>query len=472
MSSRILCAVLGAALLAPLPLLAQEEAAVIPTGDQCTYPVDLLWHREPKDAPATMGVSVVNKASGQQVPGLNASHFAVAWDNQQAPNDESFQVQQSANAFKLVEPTDSEGAAEPQGVDPVNYDVYFAVDLTASMAEELAAGSSDKKSSKLRWALRLIVNFIQPDKQGSSLFDSKDRVYISGFTDKVEAEFMSSTTAERKKIREALAKINEFAPKSDAAALYASMLHNLSNIESRGDQYKDASKKREAVLIVITDSFNGMDLESRRALRGCDQNDPLADEVGKAILKAQQATNNGLKMYLLALGEEGETKRYSLTEPANRRCRIAETQAEVVDGRAFRALGERGLTRGGYRASTNPAELGGFVRSQFEALKSAYEITYQGPEGVSSPRSFMVQVKLGDAVCADEERLQSNIIPQARATDIATSPGEFALFLAGLILAMFFLPRSMTNLTTLGGGGGAPKKRKKAPAKKKRRKKG
>ena len=471
MTPRFLCAALSVLLMAPLPALSQDAPA-LPTGDQCTYPVDLLWHREPKDAPATMGVSVINKSSGQQVPGLNAEHFTVSWDGQEAPKDESFQVQQSANAFKLVEPAEGAGEATPQGVDPVNYDVYFAVDLTESMAEELDAGGSAKKSSKLRWALRLIVNFIQPDKQGSSLFDSKDRVYISGFTDRVEADFMSSTTAERKKIREALAKINEFAPRADSAALYASMLHNLSNIEARGDQYKDASKKREAVLIVITDSFNGMDLESRRALKGCDQNDELADTVGKAILSAQQATNNGLKMYLLALGEEGETQRYSLTEPSHRRCRIGATQAEVVDGRAFRALGERGLTRGGYRASKNPADLGGFVRSQFEALKSAYEIAYTGPADVSKPRAFSVQVKLGDAVCVDEERLQSNIIPQARATDVATSASEVALFLAGLILAAFFLPRSLTNLTTLGGGAAPPKKRKKAPAKKRRRKKG
>ncbi len=458
-------------LLVAAPAAAQEgEAAeAVPVGDACKYPVDLLWHREPEEPPWSMGVSVINKSSGQQVPGLNIEHFAILVDDKQSDPSDGFAVRQSANAFQLMEPT--EGEASTAGVDPVNYDVYFAVDLTASMAEDLAIEGKAKSATKLRFALGLIQSFVKPDKSGRTLFDTNDRVFISGFTDRVEAGFMTSTTAARKKISEALLKINEFTPTGDNAALYASIMHNLNAIKTTADQYKDAAKKREAVLIVLTDSFNGMDLNGSKALRYCRDNDPLTDDVRNALKETQDATNQALKVYLLALGAEGEAKRYSLTEPAHRYCRITKTQPFTVDGRSFRAIGDRGLTRGGYLASTNPGQLGKFVRSQFEALKSAYEVTYKAPEGVTRPRSWAVRVKIGDDVCEDSERIQSNIIPVARATDVETTPGEVALFLAGLMIAFFFLPRTLVNLSNLGGGGEPkPKKKAKKKKKKKRRK--
>ncbi len=450
--------------LASAPASGQDTAAPTPapTGEACRFPVELLWHREPAAPPWAMGVSVINKSSGQQVPGLNTEHFSLQIDDKPVAVGEGFAVRQSANAFQLVEPAPGEEAVT--GVDPVNYDVYFAVDLTASMAEDLAIEGKAKSASKLRFALGLIQSFVKPDKSGGTLFDTNDRVFISGFTDRVEAGFMSSTTAARKKISEALLKINEFTPTGDNAALYASILHNLNAIKSTADQYKDAAKRREAVLIVITDSFNGMDLTGGKSLRSCGQNDALTDEVRAALKETQDATNQALKVYLLALGAEGETSRYSLTEPAHKYCKIADTQTETVDGRSFRAIGDVGLTRGGYLASTNPGLLGKFVRSQFEALKSAYEVTYTPPAGVTRPRSWAVRVSLGDDVCEDSERVQSNIIPVARATDVETTPGEVALFLAGLMIAFFFLPRTLVNLSTLGGGG-----KKQAPAKKKKR---
>ena len=466
----VIGAIAASLMLMPTSATAQEgeAAAAVPTGEACRYPVELLWHREPEEPPWAMGVSVINKSSGQQVPGLNIEHFAVLVDDKQSDPNDGFAVRQSANAFQLVEPT--EGAAATGGVDPVNYDVYFAVDLTASMADELAIEGKAKSATKLRFALGLIQSFVKPDKSGSTLFDTNDRVFISGFTDRVEAGFMSSTTAVRKKISEALLKINEFTPAGDNAALYASILHNLNAIRSTADQYKDAAKRREAVLIVLTDSFNGMNLTGSKALRYCRQNDPLTDEVRAALKETQDATNQALKVYLLALGTEAEPKRYSLTEPAHKYCKITTVQKDTVDGRALRAIGERGLTRGGYLASTNPGKLGKFVRSQFEGLKSAYEVTYKPPEGVSRPRAWAVHVKIGEDVCEDSERVQSNIIPVARATDVETTPGEVALFLAGLMIAFFFLPRTLVNLSNLGGGSRPPPPKKKKKTRKKRKK--
>lgn len=455
-------------LLLPALALAQDTPPV-PTGDACTWPAELLWHNEPEEGPWSMGVSVLNKNSGQQVPGLTTEHFGVFVDDVAASRTEGFEVRQSKGAFELATPTD-ESAAAPLDVDPVNYDVYFAVDLTASMAEELDVGGS-KKASKLRWSLSLINSLVQPDKAGNSLFDDNDRVYISGFTDQVQAGFMTATTAERAKIREALLGINEFVPGGEMAALYSSINHNLTNIKAQAAQYRDPARRREAVLIVITDSFNGIDVATGKPLKGCNDNAPLTDELRQLLLETQEATNKSLKLYLLGLGSEAATEKYSLTGESDRRCRIATEQAATLDAYSLRALGDRSLSRGGYKASLKPAVLGQFVRRQFEALKTAYEVRYIPPEGSKRPRAFGVQVKIGDQVCQDVDVLQTKIIPQATAEGVKTSPAEVGLFLAGLILALFFLPRSMVNLGNLGSSSSspAPKKTKGRKGKRRRR---
>ena len=443
-----------------------------PRGDACTYPVDLMWHREPKDGDWQMGVSVLNKANGQQVPGLNSEHFAIALDETAVSSDPgNLKVRQSKNAFDLM--SSEAGAAPAAGaVDPVSYDVYFAVDMTESMGQVLEL--QGKKRTQLSWTLSLVNGLVQPDKAGNALFDEKDRVYISGFTSKLETGFMESTTADRTKIRAALGKINEMTPSGADAALYASLLHNLSNIKSQAAEYKDPAKKRQAVLIVVTDSFNGFDLSAKRRLRGCSENDPLTDQVRQAVLDTQTAVGDNLKLYLLGLGKEGETDSYKLGQPAGRKCRIADAQKQVLDGRSLRAIGDPGLTHGGYVASANPVELAAYVKSQFEGLKNAYELAYAPPEGALRPRTFKVRVTLGEHVCEDVAEIETTIIPQARAADLATSPGEVALFLASLIVVLFFLPRTFSNLATLGGSGGQAAKKpaksskgKKKPGKKK-----
>lgn len=450
------------------PKEGQTPAALGPTGDACAYPVSLLWHREPKDGAWQMGVSVLNKGSGQQVPGLGAANIQVLLDDQPVPQGEGFAVQQSANTFLMV-PTADGVAAPGLGADPLAYDVYFSVDVTESMGTMLDVQGS-KPASKLTWALKVIQSLVSPSRDGRSpLFDEDDRVYISGFSGKLETGFMDSTSADRAKITRALATINEFQPVGTTAALYASILHNLANITAQADEYRDPAKKREAVLIVITDSFNGIDVDGKRALRNCDKNDPLTDRVQQAILDTQQATGGNLKVYLLGMGAESDQQYYSLTAPPDRRCRIAAVEAQTLDGRALRAIGNPAITRGGYVASTNPSVLATFVKAQFEALKSAYEVTFAPPAGTGKPRSFKVAVTIGEDVCVDEDVISSSIIPQAT-SDVDTSPMEVALFLAGLVIALLFVPRSLVNLANLGGGGSAPQKARPGKGKKKRRK--
>jgi hypothetical protein len=444
------------------------SADQIPVGPACTYPIDLLWHREPKDASWQMGVSVINKTSGQQVPGLADRNFQILLDGALVPVDSNFTVQQSANTFAMI-PTEEGAPPTNMGVDPVNYDVYFSVDMTRSMGD-VPPIEGQKPRSKLTWALVLIQNLVQPSRDGkAALFDTNDRVYISGFTSKLETEFMGSTSTKRDMIRGALAKINEFQPTGDSAALYASILHTLASIRAQAGEYQKPDEKREAVVIIFTDSFNGMDLDGRRALRYCNKNDELTDQVQQAIIDTRQATGGNLKVFLLGLGQESEPKYYSLTDPPNRRCRINTVEAETLDGRAFAAIGNPELTRGGYLANGDPRVLLQFVKAQFEALKSAYEVTYVAPEGTSKPRSFKVAVTIGEHMCLDEDLLSSNIIPQAT-SDADTSATEMALFLAGLIIALFFVPRSLVNLANLGGGGSSePKSKPKKGKKKKRR---
>ena len=482
---RILLAVLAALLLAaPVPTLAQEPAAEpageataggtvaadqVPTGEACAWPIDLLWHREPKEGSWQMGVSVINKTSGQQVPGLTDRNFQVLLDGAPVPVDSNFEVNQSTNTFAKI-PTEDGEAAVNLGVDPVNYDVYFSVDMTASMGD-VPPIEDPKPRSKLTWALILIQNLIQQTRDGQApLFDTSDRIYISGFTSKLETGFMDSATPSRDKARGALAKINEFQPTGESAALYASILYALTSIRAQADQYQKTDEKREAVLIIFTDSFNGMDLDGHRALRYCNKNDPLTDQVQQAIIDTRQATGGNLKVFVLGLGKQEDQKYYSLKEPPHRRCRINTVEAQTLDGRAFTAIGHPELTRGGYLAHEDPHVLLQYIKAQFEALKSAYEVTYVAPEGTGKPRSFQVAVTIDQDICLDEDLISSNIIPQAT-SDADTSATEVALFLAGLIIALFFVPRSLVNLANLGGGGSSEPKKKPRKGKKKKRRK-
>lgn len=430
-----------ALLLLAAPARSEEPAAA--EQPACTYPVKLLWHQDTERGTHRMGVSVLN-TNGQQVPGLKAEHFTVTHKGTEVPHTEAFRVTQSKAAFVQIAGEGEE--AGPTGADPINYDVYFTVDLTSSMGDEIDVGG--KKGSKHSWAVKIVNALVRPNKKGSSLFDEQDRVYISGFTSHLQNAFMTSATAQRDRITEGLVKLNEFAPTDGEAALYEALLNTLRVVEASASQYSDPANRRQAVVIVITDSFNGMDPERQRKLRYCADNNAWNDQVRDALIRTREAVAENLKVYVLAMGQETDTKYYSLTEDSDRwRCRIGKTERETLDGRSFRAITD--VVTGGYYPSPDPRRLAHWLTAQFEALKNAYQVEYPIPETSPNPSTMSVTVTLGDDSCTDTLVERRSFVPHAVATEATTSSGEVAMLLASLILILFFLPRSLMNVATL-----------------------
>jgi hypothetical protein len=431
----------------------------------CKYPVELLWHRDGEAGTHKMGVSVRN-ANGQQVPGLGVEAFDVVHLGAAVGKADGFTVQQSKNAISQA-PSLAEGQPPPAAADPIQYDVYFAVDLSQSMGGNLV-GPQGKEATRLTWIARVIDVLVRPNKQGTfALFDQADRVYIAGFTNRVETAFMNGVTANRESITKGLQSLNEFTPASGPAAVYSALLHNLSKIQENSAEYSNPQQKREAVLILLTDSWNGIDPDRGRPIKGCGENDPFTDKVREQILKARDATAGNMKLYLLGLGKVGAAKDYSLDGPAGKKCRIAEAEAQVLDGRSFRAIADPRLATGGFYASEDPVDLAKWITAQFEALKSAYEVTYKVPAEAPAPGTWKVTVKVGEQSCSDAVEVRSSFVQHAAKRE-ETSPTEMALFVASTLLGLLFLPRSLGNLGTLGGSS----EPKAEPNAKKRKKKG
>jgi hypothetical protein len=304
------------------------------------------------------------------------------------------------------------------------------------------------------------------------LFDSNDEIYISGFTSKLEPGFMSDRSDDRKLVRDALSKVLGFKPQGKDAALYHAMDWNMEQIRNNAQSYT-GEERRQAVLIVVTDSFNGMTMDAGRRVRKCRENEALTEQMAQSVRETSEATGGNFKLYMLAVGNEGETKRYKLEGKLSSRCDIRSTQKKVVDARSFRAITsslQKG--RGDFVARTEPIALLKFVQDQFDNLRRAYEITYRLPEGVSNPKKFKVTVELGDESCSDELTGGSGLFSSK--TKSKHRPEEAALLLAALILAFFFIPRSLTNVFTVmkGNKGSKPRAapKKKGKARKKRRK--
>jgi hypothetical protein len=469
-----LAGLLASLILVPVAVLAQEEIEVKPevkTGADCKYPVDLLWHAELEDDDDRhkMAVSVRNP-NGQQVPGLTVDNFDVVHKGALVAKGDGFSVAQSKSAFSSAVAEEEEepekGAApRPTSVDPIAYDVYFNIDLTASMGDEL------KKYTKLMWVGKILAALVRPDKAGRyRLFDAQDRVYISGFTSKLQTGFMDSPTINRDKINQAVLDLQDFTPKDKRARLYGGILYSLDRIKDYAEEYSDPAKRRQAVLITLTDSFNGIDPNRGRKLRDCAQNDALNDQVRRAILETRKATNQNLKVYILGLGVTGDTDKYFVNDEPARRCRIAETEAQVLDARSLSLIGNRQLGGGGFFPNENPGLLMKWIVGEFEALKTAYEITYNVPDDSPEPGIYKVTVLVGNDACSHEVEERNSFVALAT-KKLDTSPGEMALFLASLMIALFFIPRSLSNLGNLRGGSSpAPKKKKKGKGKKKKRK--
>lgn len=468
-----------AALLLPSLAVAQDETAtevktevktpVVAAAD-CPYPVQVLWHADAaEEGLHRMGVSVTNQ-SGQQVPNLGADVFQIFHKGTEVEKNEAFKVSQSKNVLvQAAAADDEEGAAAAKALsaDPINYDVYFAVDLTRSMADE--AGGKPKKQI----VAEIIKALTVPDKSDQyALFDANDRVYIAGFTEKV-VQITEAPTAKRDKLIPALGTLAQYEVEGDYAAFYGAVLHNLSLITQAADQYKDPSKKRQAVLIAITDSFNGIDPASGRRLKYCRYNDEHNDTLRQGIIDTRTAVGEQFKMYVLGLGGIGEDDRYKLKEDHHRYCKIETSQKQFLDGKSLALIASPQITNGGgLNISENPAELARWLMGKFEALKTAYEITYAIPKQAADASLYRAAVTILETTCVGQLVEANQFIRQAT-KKADTSPSEMALFLGSLLLALLFLPRTFVNLGNLGGGEKkpAPKKKKKSATKKKRKKK-
>lgn len=424
----------------------------------CAFGVDLLWHSDSEPGHHKMGVSVTS-ANGQQIPGLTPEQFTVEHQGVSVDHNAGLRVAQSRNAHVGIVADPAQNAATL--ADPIAYDVYFAVDLTASMATPLK-DNQGREASRQSWLLKVVDLLVRPNKQGNyALFDQGDRVYIVGFTQDLQSSFLSGATANRETITRALVALNEFQPTGGPAALYKAMLHNLALVQNQAAQYSDPAQKRQAVLITLTDSWNGTDPQTGKVLKACTDNDPFTDQVRDAILKTRDATSGNLKVFVLGLGKVGAIGEYSLDGPAGKGCRIAETEAHVLDGRALGAIGDPQLGSGGFYPSEDPSSLVRGIAAQFEALKTAYELSYDVPANLKTPGAYKVSVRIGETTCSDSELQRTSFVHHAQQSEPAeTSAQEIALTLASALLLFFFAPRALENLGVSGGASAAPAPKK------------
>ena len=441
----------------------------VPDEDSCKFPTELLWHTESEGDSFRLGVSVLNE-NEQQMPGLKAADFKVFVDDQEVSRDsKDFTVQQSKSVFTAATDGDDATAGASLGVDPMHYDLYLAIDLTESMADTIEI----KGQSKARPKINFVANRIHELFAKEKLFDGNDRVYLSGFTSKLETSFMSETTADRKALANGLRGILKFTPQGTDAALFYAMDFNMKTIRDRAEFYSGNKERREAILVVVTDSFNGMTLNGSQRVSRCRDNRALTETIREAVRATNDATSGNFKLYMLAIGETGETKRYTHEGKLSSRCNIRSTQQQVVDARSFRAIAaDLHKGKGGFVGNPDPIRLLRVMQGQFENLRRAYEIAYTAPEGVSRPKKFRVAVDIGGETCSDEVTETAGFIRKAKAKG-ETKPQEVALLLATLIFLFFFIPRSITNLSTVLSGSGssgaaAPKKRGKKKKKKRK----
>ena len=460
--------VLVALLCLPAATLAQElSEQATESNKPCKYPTELLWHNERGDDRFRMGVSVLNE-NQQQVPNLKKEYFKVFLDDQQV-DPKVVEVEQSKSVFTEAASEGAPEASAKQGVDPVHYDLYFSFDLTASMADVIEL--KGKTFSKANIAADKIHKLFVKKK----LFGKDDRVYISGFTSQLQRDFMLDAegadlglSKNRETLRDGLLKVVTFDPQGSDAALYRAMDFNLKLIRDGAADYTGENERRQAVLIVITDSFNGLDIDTDGGrVKSCRNNKRLTDRVRESVLATSEATKGNFKLFLLALGERGETGTYKLNGKLSKKCKIRKAQQEVVDTRSFAAIASD-LQELVFVAHPNPLQVLGVLETQFEHLSQAYEISYKPPAGVSRPKKFRVEVEIGDYKCADETETASGFIRSAESTS-KHSPEEIAMLLGALIFSFFFIPRSLSNMLALlsGGSGGAARAE---PRKKRRRK--
>jgi hypothetical protein len=430
---------------APL-LLAQDGPTTEAVSDTCAHPVSILWNDEPRDGTGALAVSVTDPKTGQQIPQLPGDAFSLSIDNKGKIGATIVEVSQSRDALARL-------ANSPGGIrhtiesDPVSIDAFFAVDLSRSMeAPKPQQGGPARSNREIAVSL---IQRITDDKSnpGRSLLGRGDRILVSGFDDQLHTDLMRDLTGDSAAVRPALAALLEYSPRSENTALFAAIERNLTLIERLAPSYSEMKRRREAVLFVITDSFNGRDLQARRNLSRCSQNDALAGSLVERIEAVRRATDEGLRVYILALGEEGEARGYSADSPAKRSCRPTNAQKNTVDGYNFRRLTDPALGDGGSITSTSEDAIFGFVQKEFQLRRQAYKISYQLPQGARSPSRYQVNVLRNGVTCSAAVRSSGDIVPTiAAGSDLETRPAEMALLLASLLISMLFVPRTITNL--------------------------
>jgi len=433
--------------------IVQKKAAEKPA---CAHPVEILWNEEPRSGTGTMAVSVQNARNGQQLPRLPADAFSLTLNEEDGPTAQITELSQSADA--LAPPQGKPTAvAEALRSDPVEYDAFFAVDLSRSMDTPRKLDDGRERSHR-----DIAVSLIQRITGGGGtkergVLGPRDRIFVSGFDNTVQKELMTGLTRDRAAIRPTLASILEYSPKSESTALFSAIHENLTIVERLAPSYRDMEKRREAVLFVITDSFNGRDLDAQKTVSRCAQSKPYLESIIEQIGTVQRATDQGFRLYILALGEDGSARGYSPNAAPGRSCRPSTAQKSTVDGYSFRTMTSPELGTGGTLSSSSEDALFDFVQEEFELHRQAYKLSYKLPKGAKSPSRYQLSVRQGNVTCSDSVRSSGDIVPpMAAGADLDITPPEMALFLASLLMSLLFVPRLLTNLrANLGGGDGA-----------------
>jgi hypothetical protein len=401
-----------------------------------------------------MAVSVKSGRSGQQIPRIPPEAFSLTLDEDGEVAAKIIELSQSETALHRL-PNKRGSMRHSIETDPVSYDAFFTVDLSRSMDRPRPQGEGPDRSHR-----DLAVSLIRKITEGESrdkggVLGRGDRILVSGFDNTVQKDLMSGLTADRAAVLPALAALLEYSPRSENTALFAAIHQNLTYIEGLAPSYSGMSRRREAVLFVITDSFNGRDLGGRRNLSRCTQNTALLDTLIERIKTIQAATDQGLRVYILALGDEGRARGYAADKAPSRSCRPTNAQKNTTDGFSFRRLTDPDLGSGGSISSLSEEVLFTFVRDEFELRRRPYKLKYELPKGARSPSRYELSVQLEGVTCSDAIRSSGDIVPPMVAgVDLETSSAEMALFLASLLISMLFIPRTVTNLRASFGRGG------------------
>jgi hypothetical protein len=428
-------------------LQAQKKA---PTSN-CDHPIGILWNEEPRSRQGQMAISVPNSRSGQQVPRIEPEAFSLTLDEEGQVQAKILTVEQSADALSPLPRTPGSTRYNIE-TDPVSYDAFFAVDLSRSMnfPQKLSDGTERTHRDV---AVSLIQRITGGGPEGAKgILGPRDRIFVSGFDDTVQKELMEGLTQDRSAVRPALASMLEYSPRSENTAVFSAIDENLTNIERLAPSYRSMERRREAVLFVITDSFNGRDLDGRKNLSRCTQNTPLLQNLVEHIGVVQRATDQGLRVYILALGQEATARGYSPTSAPKRSCRPTNAQKSTTDNYSHRTLTEPSLGVGGSMTSSSEEELFSFIDKEFSGFRQAYLLNYELPKRSRAPSRYQVNVTLDQRTCSDSVRSSGDLVPpMAGGADLEVSPSEMALFLASLLVSLLFVPRMLTNLlATLG----------------------